>query len=48
LPKNTWLADRLIEWALERRIGHAPALKPLDDELEQDAHACAVSVALKS
>ena len=47
LPKNTWLADRLIEWALERRLGSAPALEPLDDELEQRAHECAVGVAFK-
>ena len=24
LPKNAWLADVLIEWALERRVGAAP------------------------
>jgi CobQ-like glutamine amidotransferase family enzyme len=47
LPKNTWLADRLIEWALARRYGQAPELEPLDDALEQRAHECAVSVALK-
>jgi CobQ-like glutamine amidotransferase family enzyme len=48
LPKNVWLADRLIEWALERRLGQAPELEPLDDQLEQRAHECAVSVALRS
>jgi CobQ-like glutamine amidotransferase family enzyme len=47
LPKNTWLADRLIEWALERRYGKTPKLDTLDDQLEQRAHDCAVSVALK-
>jgi CobQ-like glutamine amidotransferase family enzyme len=47
LPKNTWLADRLIEWALERRYGQSPDLKALDDQLEQRAHECAVRVALK-
>jgi lipid II isoglutaminyl synthase (glutamine-hydrolysing) len=46
LPKNTWLADRLIEWALERQFGDATQLAPLDDRLEQRAHECAVSVAL--
>lgn len=46
LPKNTWLADRLIEWALERRFGDATQLEPLDDGLEQRAHECAISVAL--
>ena len=35
LPKNIWLADRLIELAL--KIG----LEPLDDELEDAAHASA-------
>jgi CobQ-like glutamine amidotransferase family enzyme len=35
LPKNTWLADRLIELAL------GVELAPLDDELEWAAHASA-------
>jgi hypothetical protein len=35
LPKNVWLADRLIELALEVE------LEPLDDELEEAAHASA-------
>jgi CobQ-like glutamine amidotransferase family enzyme len=48
LPKNTWLADRLLEWGLERRYGRAPKLDTLDDQLEQRAHECAVSVALKA
>jgi CobQ-like glutamine amidotransferase family enzyme len=46
LPKNAWLADRLIEWALEARLGAAPALAPLDDRLEDMAHASAVRAAL--
>jgi CobQ-like glutamine amidotransferase family enzyme len=46
LPKNSWLADRLIEWALERRSGKLPALQALEDSLERDAHACAVEAAL--
>jgi CobQ-like glutamine amidotransferase family enzyme len=47
LPKNSWLADRLIEWALESRLGDSPALEPLDDRLERAAHECAVAVALE-
>ena len=35
LPKNVWLADRLIELALE------VALDPLDDEMEDAAHMSA-------
>jgi lipid II isoglutaminyl synthase (glutamine-hydrolysing) len=35
LPKNVWLADRLIELAL------GIELEPLDDELEDAAHASA-------
>ena len=35
LPKNVWLADRLIELALERE------LTPLDDRMEDAAHASA-------
>jgi lipid II isoglutaminyl synthase (glutamine-hydrolysing) len=46
LPKNAWLADTLIEWALESRLGAAPALEPLDDRLEDLAHASAVRAAL--
>ncbi len=46
LPKNAWLADRLISWALERRYGSTPDLAPLDDELELAAEACARDVAL--
>lgn len=47
LPKNVWLADRLIAWALERRFGGSIRLEPLDDRLEQDAHECAVRAALR-
>jgi len=46
LPKNTWLADVLIAWALERRDGAAPALAPLDDELERAAHESAARAAV--
>ena len=35
LPKNAWLADRLIELALDMQ------LEPLDDELEDAAHRSA-------
>ncbi|HEY5816462.1 MAG TPA: glutamine amidotransferase [Solirubrobacterales bacterium] len=48
LPKNAWLADRLIAPALERRYGTAPELKPLDDELERAAETCAREAALRS
>ena len=41
LPKNAWLADHLIEAALERRYGERPALEPLDDRLERAAHESA-------
>jgi len=41
LPKNAWLADRLIAQALERRYGTRPELKPLADELEAAAHESA-------
>jgi CobQ-like glutamine amidotransferase family enzyme len=46
LPKNAWLADRLIELALERRYGSRPQLVPLDDSLEQAAHESARQAAL--
>jgi CobQ-like glutamine amidotransferase family enzyme len=41
LPKNAWLADHLIELALERRYGEKPELQPLDDTLERAAHESA-------
>jgi lipid II isoglutaminyl synthase (glutamine-hydrolysing) len=43
LPKNPWLADRLIGRALRRRYGEEVALVPLDDTLEERAHAAVVS-----
>jgi CobQ-like glutamine amidotransferase family enzyme len=46
LPKNAWLADVLIAWALERREGVAVELEPLDDTLEEAAHRSAVRAAL--
>ncbi len=48
LPKNAWLADRLIGLALERRYGSARELEPLDDTLELAAQECARAVALRS
>jgi CobQ-like glutamine amidotransferase family enzyme len=47
LPKNAWLADRLIALALARRLGSAPQLEPLDDELELAAHESAHRAALR-
>jgi lipid II isoglutaminyl synthase (glutamine-hydrolysing) len=38
LPKNPWLADRLLRDALRHREGQPVALEPLDDHLEQGAH----------
>ncbi len=45
LPKNAWLADRLIALALQRRTGSLPDLEPLGDELETAAHAGALRAA---
>jgi CobQ-like glutamine amidotransferase family enzyme len=45
LPKNVWLADRLISLALERRYGERPQLEPLDDRLELAAHESACRAA---
>jgi CobQ-like glutamine amidotransferase family enzyme len=39
LPRNPWLADWLLSQALARRLGDAPQLEPLVDELEDEAHA---------
>jgi lipid II isoglutaminyl synthase (glutamine-hydrolysing) len=38
LPKNPWLADRLLERALRHRAGEPVTLMPLDDRLEEQAH----------
>ncbi len=46
LPKNAWLADRLIELALARREGSEPQLEPLDDSFEAAAHESARRAAL--
>ena len=45
LPKNAWLADRLIALALARRTGAEPELEPLGDELESASHASALRAA---
>jgi CobQ-like glutamine amidotransferase family enzyme len=45
LPKNAWLADHLIAQALQRRYGVRPELEPLDDALEDAAHASARAAA---
>ena len=41
LPKNPWLADQVLSWALEHATGRAPALEPLPDDLERVARAAA-------
>jgi CobQ-like glutamine amidotransferase family enzyme len=38
LPKNPWLADRLLSAALRHRLGESVPLETLDDRLENDAH----------
>jgi CobQ-like glutamine amidotransferase family enzyme len=45
LPKNAWLADRLIALAIGRRTGSDPELGPLGDELEASAHESALRAA---
>ena len=47
LPKNPWFADHLISRALRRRYGEEVTLVPLDNTLEERAHAAVVSRALK-
>jgi lipid II isoglutaminyl synthase (glutamine-hydrolysing) len=47
LPKNAWLADRLIQLALARRSGSEPELEPLDDMLEAGAHESARTAAMR-
>ena len=43
LPKNPWLADTVLGWALEHATGDTVQLERLDDRLEAEAHAVAVS-----
>jgi hypothetical protein len=45
LPKNAWLADRLIALAIGRRTGSEPELEPLADGLEAASHASALRAA---
>ncbi|GIK78066.1 MAG: glutamine amidotransferase [Actinomycetes bacterium] len=45
LPKNAWLADELIARAIARREGRRPELRPLDDRIEDAAHAGAIRAA---
>lgn len=42
LPKNPWLADTLLGWALDHAGGSAD-LEPLDDDFEQAARAVATT-----
>jgi lipid II isoglutaminyl synthase (glutamine-hydrolysing) len=44
LPKNPWLADHLLAWALDRR-GMDAALAPIDDGFERRAAAGAAAIA---
>jgi len=41
LPKNPWVADRLLSWALAHRYGDDVPLAPLDDALEDEARRVA-------
>lgn len=43
LPKNPWVADTLLGWALEHATGTRPVLDQLDDSLELAAHRAAVA-----
>jgi CobQ-like glutamine amidotransferase family enzyme len=44
LPRNPWLADLLLTWALAHATGGDPEpLPPLDDALEHAAHAVAAA-----
>lgn len=46
LPKNPWLADILLGWALDH-AGRPVELEPLEDDLEGSAHAVAAARAGK-
>jgi len=44
LPRNPWVADLLLSWALAHATGADPEpLAPLDDALEAEAHAVAAA-----
>ncbi len=47
LPKNAWLADRLIQLAVARSQGSEPDLEPLNDELEAAGHESARAAAMR-
>jgi len=42
LPKNPWIADTLLRWALEHRYGPGIVLAALDDNIETRAHQAAI------
>ena len=46
LPKNPWFTDYLIQLALERRYGKIE-LSPLDNTIENSAHAAALKLAMQ-
>ena len=48
LPKNPWLADHLIQIALERRVGGPVDLQPLDDALEDGARRSALQRSMRN
>lgn len=48
LPKNPWLADRILAVALERRVGGPVELTPLRDDVEERAHEVALAKALRN
>ena len=44
LPRNPWLADLLLSWAVAHATGDEPVpLAPLEDDLEHQAHAVAAA-----
>jgi lipid II isoglutaminyl synthase (glutamine-hydrolysing) len=43
LPRNAWLADWILERALEHRTGERQELEPLADELENSAQTVAAA-----
>ena len=44
LPRNPWLADLLLSWAVAHATEAEPVgLDPLEDELEREAHAVAAA-----
>src|SRR6476660_2235898 len=38
LPRNPWFADWVLAQALAPQLGEPPALEPLPDDLEHQAH----------